>query len=809
MKINLGVIKQKASDFGTNLREYWTKPPKDKYLSYKEIGAYSLGGIGKMLIAMLVGYTGLSVGNFLVGSIMGLRPLDIQYMNNILGFLGIFFVIIRGVLVDNTRTNWGRFRPYLAVMGIPLVVLTIIFMNMKFESMQYSEKLVWAFVFALACSFIGPLLNDTYTDLRTVMSPSTQERSFLIMISELVAGFAPTVTNLFVPILIQKMGGYTQLSALKAVYFPIGIIGLFFMFFTFFGTKERIFVSKQFKPKIRVFHAIGQVYRNKYWWVRYIAGMTSFLEGGIWALYSWIFVYQIQNGVVMSAVTTVMGLASTIAMFITPSLLKKIGPKNFMIVQNFLNIVFIGLMASTFKLVWFGIPLFFFIFNFLGTTVYQLSLVSDPVIHAEVKDFSHYQSGRRMDFMFGTASIISFPITFITGLVVPAIQQSAGLTTNYNVLFDPNIRNSLFTTLCIISIIGAAINLIPYFLYDFSETQHRNIIKVLRLRNLFEDYTGGDLSPKDIKAAVEEVVEAREFIGKEKTDPTAYVEKLKAAKAITDKEERKTAVKEARRELSKVRALNENIAAAPLVVKDLTKYESGIGYEKLQLAKETVAMGFEGIKNIDDGIVRRAKAEPFTNEDLRGDAVKEAKRELNAAKNATSETDKEKIKILLAPHREKLRAAKALPDIGSDEGTAFHRYKVRRAKLLLVLKKAILQNDFKEMDDSELTAAQNLPETTRKEIMAKMKAVGAAQKKLNKYYLTAEAYMDAQAVIKDADAYAHFPEIEASYQKACEEIIENDRIDKEKSDAAKAAKQEDLDRIRREKQEKRAKKGGK
>jgi hypothetical protein len=441
-------------------------------------------------------------------------------------------------------------------------------------------------------------------------------------------------------------------------------------------------------------------------------------------------------------------------------------------------------MSATFNLSWFGIPLFFFIFNFLGTIVYQLSLVSDPVIHAEVKDFSHYQSGKRMDFMFGAAGIISFPLTFFTGLVIPAIKESAGLTTNYNVLFDPNIRNTLFATLCVVSVIGSAINLLPYLMYDFSETQHRNIIKVLRLRNLFEDYIGGDLSPKDIKAAVEEVVEAREFIDKEKINPIPYMEKLKAAKAIPDKTERKAAVKEARRALSEIRALNENIAAAPLVIKDLKKYESGIGYEKLRLARETVAMGFDGIKNIDGGIVERAKAERVVAEDLRGAAIKEAKRELNDAKKSLeNQTDKEKRRLALAPYREKLRAAKALPDMENDEGAAFRRYKIRRARLLLVLKKAILEKDLKEMDTSELDAAQNMPENTRKEMMDKLKAVGAAQKKLNKYYLMAEAYMDAQAVVKDAEAYARFPEIEASYQKACDEIAENDRVEKEKSDA--------------------------
>jgi hypothetical protein len=107
------------------------------------------------------------------------------------------------------------------------------------------------------------------------------------------------------------------------------------------------------------------------------------------------------------------------------------------------------------------------------------------------------------------------------------------------------------------------------------------------------------------------------------------------------------------------------------------------------------------------------------------------------------------------------------------------------------------------MDTSELDAAYDLPETTRQEINTKLKTVKTVQKKLDTYNLAAEAYMTAQAVVKDAVAYKKYDEIAAGYDQSCIDVGELDRLDKERSDAAKKAKQEDLERIREERKSKR------
>ena len=59
--------------------------------------------------------------------------------------------------------------------------------------------------------------------------------------------------------------------------------------------------------------------------------------------------------------------------------------------------------------------------------------------------------------------------------------------------------------LCILSIIGAVLNLIPFCFYSMSKEKHQNIIRVLRYRALFDDFQSGDFNADVVKNGVEAV----------------------------------------------------------------------------------------------------------------------------------------------------------------------------------------------------------------------------------------------------------------------------------------------------------------
>lgn len=163
-----------------DVTSHWKRPAEGNFVSYKEIVNLGLGGMGNNFTMLLVGYMGLNAGNTLLGSTIGIRPLHLQYMLTVQTVLNVLFFFVRAHIVDNTRTKWGRFRPYIAFMGIPLAIMSVIFVFLPFNTMSYNDKLICVFVFSITISMIQPLFTDTYSEIQTVITPNSEERAKVI-----------------------------------------------------------------------------------------------------------------------------------------------------------------------------------------------------------------------------------------------------------------------------------------------------------------------------------------------------------------------------------------------------------------------------------------------------------------------------------------------------------------------------------------------------------------------------------------------------------------------------------------------------
>ncbi|HZK21177.1 MAG TPA: hypothetical protein VFC76_02750, partial [Oscillospiraceae bacterium] len=71
-----------AIDAIKGVKTYWNTPPEGKYMPYKEILAYSGGGIGVYFIIDIINKMLLSTSNVLIGNTIGIdsRHLYIMYV---------------------------------------------------------------------------------------------------------------------------------------------------------------------------------------------------------------------------------------------------------------------------------------------------------------------------------------------------------------------------------------------------------------------------------------------------------------------------------------------------------------------------------------------------------------------------------------------------------------------------------------------------------------------------------------------------------------------------------------------------------
>ena len=826
-KINEGLtqVKNTASFIVTDVTSHWSKPGKGNYVPYKEILNYSIGGMGQNMLIYLLGYMALGVTNTLFASTIGIRPMHLQNMLTVQTILNIVFQIIRGKIVDNTNTRWGRFRPYLAIMGAPLAILSIVFIFLPFESMAYSQKYMWVFIFAIAISIGQPLYQTAYTNLGSVISPSTAERSKILAISSLIYSFAPTIYQLFVPIFSNLTGGFTDIRTYKYIVVPIGVIGVFLSFFAFFGCKERIVSSKHFVKKVSIIGGCVAVWKNKYWWLRTISTWFNFLEGAYLVLFGWIYIYGTQDMTTYGILQTVLSIASGLSMFATPFFLKWLGNKGILLFHNILNIVFIACMLACYE-----IPLLYFLFLWINTFINQLQLVYNPVLNAEVKDSIQWQSGKRVDYMLEVAALIGTPVTILSGYFLPFIYESYGLTVNYDVLYDPNVRNSLFYMLCALSILGAALNLAPYFLYNLSREKHSMVVLALKYRAANTDYRTGDLTPHQVKDLVESynyMVERRDAVqpdtNEKKAEMKTAKQVFKTAKAeyeslyesiekatpkgqaVVKTEEllaleevyhqKKQAYKDAKfayKDACKLRRDKE--AIEEFIDTELGKWDTPKSQVRLALAK--------AITSIDKNDVADTAPDLSSIElpDLTEWTVKQAEaKQRRAANRRFFSKDKDVSEYM--PWAEK-KAERTLRSLRSLIKRTELRYRLMQ-KLSKLFFKNGLEYDYEEAYKKEL----DVQCFTKEEKKAQNKRIRSAQFKYNRFASAYKLYIESETLLLDfGDRNNFFDYILPMYDEC---VIEAERIDREEEEKAKAEKEAKNAEIAEIKLEKRMRKDAK
>lgn len=794
-------LKEKVSTTWNNVVLHWKTPALGKYVSYKEIIAYGVGGMGVQFVMFFCSLIALSATSFLVGNTIGIKPMHLQYMAVASTIIGFGITIGRSYIIDSARFKSGKFRPWLAITGIPTVIIAIVFVWLPYETMSYMQKVIAVFLCYNLLQCFYPFFQQAYTDLANVISPNSHERTDIVSVSSIIYSMAPSLTGLFVPMLSTLTGGLNSITTYRIIHPLVAVVGLLLSYVAYAGTRERIIVAESHVTQFKFSDAFRAVAKNKYFWITSLAGWLGFLEGAVGVIIGWTFIYAYPNRMGLYGVaTTLIGNAALWAMLICPIAIRVLGKRNLLIWCNVTNVVLIGLLYPLYN----NIPALIILY-YLNGFINSFSIVYNPGINADMRDYQQYFTGERIDGMFGAVGIIGSFIGMFTGMVLPTIYQMLGLEDNYDVLEVASFREDMFDVLIIAAVIGAALNFVPYLFYDLTETKQRGIVKVLKIRAMFEDYGNGILRDESIVEAIDIIDEAN-LLYKDRTIMTTKddikkaerlpartpekkefkkneIKRLKAAykefntqnrgikkdrinqaKAMpksTDAEKaaRKAAIKAAKKENRELNKLNADISVCDFIIDEMNKYDTLRIKKQVERSRALEAAGYNGIFDYNKEIMVEAKALPkSTHEEreIRSDAITRAR----ALKNAR----KAMIKFYGSPE------------------------------------------NIVEPSDDAFKAAEALPDDTFAHQLEKKRTVKKLVNEKSKYIRSVKPLLDARRQLTEKENYAHLDDIRARYADAkanTDAEYEARRVEIERLEEARKA---DLER---RKQERLAKKNGK
>lgn len=474
-KINIGAM---ISD----VKNHWKTPSEGKYISYGEFTAYSIGGIGVNTVNSLFGYVAISANCLLIGSAYGIKPTHLAYLNIIMGILNLIKTPFISMLIDNTNTKYGKFRPYLLYTGLPTAILLCGMAFIPNDINYWTKVSLIGIVYAFLMIFQA-LYAQAFTSLAQVLTPNGEERTTLLSVSMFIYSLGPSIINLVIPILAQLTWGMTDFKTYR-VFFPIfSAIGVLLSLITFKGTKEKIVVPKDYVAKVKFSEGIKQVAKNKYFWLLNFYNVLSGLKFGIGSILAWYCVYQIQNEGMLGLMNTVLGTASVPLMLLAPVLAKKIGKRNILLVTNLLRAGFAAIMLFTM-----GNSVVFFVFLYLATLMLGGDGVVTTSMQAEIYDYQQWKTGTRLEgFITQFGGMITTVAGMFTSLILPYFYEHYGLADDYTVLYEESVRTPIFNILIITTIISCVLSVIPIFFYNLKEKDHKKIIEELKERAEAED----------------------------------------------------------------------------------------------------------------------------------------------------------------------------------------------------------------------------------------------------------------------------------------------------------------------------------
>ena len=291
-------------------------------LTFREKYSYGIGALGKDLVYAIVA-TYLMV---YFTDVIKLNP----------AFVGTLFLVARlwdavndpamGMIVDNTRSKFGKFRPWIFIgTVINAVVLVFLFRKPDLEGLP-----LYAY-FSIAYILWGmtyTIMDIPYWSMIPALTSSKEEREQVAVIPRIFASTAWLIIGTFGLLIVSKLGngdatkGYSVFAVVIAVVFVITSI------ITCLNVKERVETPKN-AEKVTFKQTIDIIRKNDQLvvFIGIVLGMNLVMQisGGMAIYY---FTYVVGKESLFSVYMAFAGISEIAGLVLLPMLTKKMGREN-------------------------------------------------------------------------------------------------------------------------------------------------------------------------------------------------------------------------------------------------------------------------------------------------------------------------------------------------------------------------------------------------------------------------------------------------------------------------------------------------
>lgn len=347
-----------------------------------------------------------------------------------------------GVIVDRTKSRFGKCRSWILRMTIPFAISAVLLFSVP-SGLGDMGKIIYIFItYNLVSAVIYTAINVPYATLNALITQDQYERSVLSIFRMTLATVGTLIiTNLTLP-LVKLFGD--NASAWTKTFIIFGILSILVFLITFAGTKERVKPSKNsHQEKLPFYKGVKYLFQNKYWVMITITLVLIFIN---YSLNSGAAVYYakvvLKDPNMVGPMNLIASIVQIAAMFFTAFIIKKIGKRNMLVIGSvifglgfamfaFAGTSYVGIMtACALK----GI-------GNAGISSCMFAIVSDTI------EYGEWKTGYRTEGLVNSASSFGFKVgsglgSAIIGWILAfggysegSVVQSASALISINVIF--------------------------------------------------------------------------------------------------------------------------------------------------------------------------------------------------------------------------------------------------------------------------------------------------------------------------------------------------------------------------------------
>lgn len=420
--------------------------------------AFGIGGLGKDLCYAIISYFLM----IYLTDTVGLTPLFVGNLFLVARVWDAFNDPMMGFIVDNTRSKWGKFRPWILI-GTILNAGILILLFRRPDLSGFSLYAYYSIMYIL-WGMTYTVMDIPYWSMLPSLSSTKEERDSMSVIPRIFASTAWLLMGAFALKLVGTFGHGDTAKGYAILAMVIGAIFLVTSVITVVFVKDRSCVeasSGKKAQKTSIKDAIHVIAANDqlkiYIGVVLAYNMVVQLAGGVANYY---FKYVAGNEDLFSIFTTSASFAEIIALFAFPILSKRLTKKQVFAIASFSPAV--GLIALI--VTGFAVPTNVPIIIACGI-LYKfgsgLTLGATTVMLADVIDYGEVKLGTRNE-----SIIASFQTLLVkTASAVAGWVVGVGLTIVGFVANAEQTATTLMGMRVLIGIIPSVITILAFVIY--------------------------------------------------------------------------------------------------------------------------------------------------------------------------------------------------------------------------------------------------------------------------------------------------------------------------------------------------------